>query len=410
MVATDKAVSQYLKQYADPLVHEIIGLTGHWQHVLILPVCGEFPNCLHQLMAQQVNPSVLVIVVVNRPAGHALTDQWFGENQQFIKHCDQQAIERIELTDEVICLSGVAGVDVLMINHNRRPYPANQGVGKARKTAADLALALIDQGRVQLPWIFSTDADVALPESYFQVVHHITADQLACSLPFKHNTDDSSMARWQAAYDFKMRYYQLGIRFIGAAYDYIPLGSTLVVRADVYAKVRGFPVRSAGEDFYLLNKVAKLGGVHQPDHPLIKITARMSERVPFGTGPAVQNIQNEEAAGLAPVYYHPQAFLIIRDWRAQLLAYFSTQQLPQGDHGLNEHWQLEQVLVKSWRQTKTQTRWDQFIHEWLDAFRLLKSVHFLREQYPSVTMADLQELPAYQLMCQQAGNGHMPGH
>jgi len=409
MASTDKAVRQYLEQYADPLVHELGGLTGHWQHVLILPVCGESPDCLKQLMTQHGKPSVLLIVVVNRPAGHELTDQWCSDNQHFIAECYQQSRQRTAITNEVTWLADVAGVDVLLIDHNQQPYKTKEGVGRARKTAADLALALIDQGRVQLPWIFSTDADVELPEDYFQVVHQVAENQLACSLPFHHITDEVRMAKWQAAYDFKMRYYQLGIRCIGASYDYIPLGSTLVVRADAYAKVRGFPVRSGGEDFYLLNKVAKLGGVYQPDLPIIKITARMSERVPFGTGPAVQNIQNEEAAGQSPVYYHPEIFLLIRRWRSQLLAYFHGQVLPVEDHGLNDYWDVAQVLQKSRQQTKTQERWEQFIHEWLDAFRLLKSVHFLREQYPSVPLSELKEMSAYQMICQQAGNGHVPG-
>ncbi len=58
--------------------------------------------------------------------------------------------------------------------------------------------------------------------------------------------------------------------------------------------MRGFPKREAGEDFYLLNKLAKVGTVLElaegPDNEAIRIESRRSDRVPFGTGAAVNRI------------------------------------------------------------------------------------------------------------------------
>ena len=134
MWVADKSVRQYLNHYADPLVHELGSLTGQWEHVLILPVCGESADCLDRLMARQTNPSVLLILVVNRPAGHELTDQWCNENQHLINHIYHQSSAQIDITSDVTWLVDVGGVDVLLIDHNPHPYKANEGVGRARKT------------------------------------------------------------------------------------------------------------------------------------------------------------------------------------------------------------------------------------------------------------------------------------
>ena len=64
------------------------------------------------------------------------------------------------------------------------------------------------------------------------------------------------------------------------------------INAEHYAQSAGFPKLAAGEDFYLLNKLAKIGKIiplkiiNQP----IYIQARISNRTPFGTGPALDKI------------------------------------------------------------------------------------------------------------------------
>jgi len=398
MAHADKAVKQYLSQYTDPMVPDLAQITGQWDHVLIVPVCDEHPDFMRQLMSHQGHELVLLIVVVNRPQKHPRSTDWQLSNHTLVCQWQAAAELLVSISDEVTLLSTVDGFDVLLVDHNLLPYEDHKGVGLARKVAADMALKLVVTGHIKTPWIFSTDADVILPAGYFQVPEQIGGDDLACSLRFQHISTDPQLLALQDAYDFKMYYYQQGIRFIGSAYNYIPLGSTLIIHAEAYAKIRGFPVRSGGEDFYLLNKVAKLGGVFQPEQPVVEINVRMSERVPFGTGPAIRKIRADIEQGQLPLYYHPRIFVILKKWRNQLLDYYHQQQLPVADEGLNECWDMETVLVKAMGQTNSEQRWQQFIHEWLDAFKLLKSVHFLRGRYPSLDRESLLMEPGYALV------------
>ncbi len=82
-----------------------------------------------------------------------------------------------------------------------------------------------------------------------------------------------------------------------------------------YAGVRGYPKRSAGEDFYLLNKICKLAPIKRLLEPTLTIQARPSSRVPFGTGPALQRIVRslaEDPSGNGYLSYHPTCFRITR--------------------------------------------------------------------------------------------------
>ena len=62
--------------------------------------------------------------------------------------------------------------------------------------------------------------------------------------------------------NLSLRYYVAGMKYARSHLTHFhTIGSTMAVRASYYAKVRGFPKREAGEDFYLLNKLAKVGTV-----------------------------------------------------------------------------------------------------------------------------------------------------
>ena len=87
-----------------------------------------------------------------------------------------------------------------------------------------------------------------------------------------------------------MSYYVAGLAMAGSRYAHHSLGSTIAVHAKTYAAVRGYPKRSAGEDFYLLNKICKLAPVERLAGPALSIEARISARVPFGTGPALRRL------------------------------------------------------------------------------------------------------------------------
>ncbi len=370
-----KNIISYLQKYAQAIDLTHFPINNKWQHVLILPVCGESNNCIETVLKNHQESSVLLILILNRPLKHPKSDLWSHENELLKASLYENFSYHLNITDEHILYTHQDFYSVLLLDFNELPFHHNDGVGLARRIGADTACALIAKKIIIEPWIFSTDADVELPHNYFKVISD-KKDSVALSLPFDHVTNNIVLAKHQAIYDFKLKYYQMGVKYIGAAYDYIPLGSTIVVNAEAYAKVRGFPRRSGGEDFYLLNKLAKIGKIEKPVEPVVKIAVRQSDRVPFGTGPAVIKIEQQIDSNTEITFYHPQIFLRLKLWHEEICRYYSNQLLP-SDQVLNKYWKIKDVLTKAQQNANSETRWQQFIHEWFDAFKILKSVHYL---------------------------------
>ncbi|MEZ5472373.1 MAG: hypothetical protein R3E90_11360 [Marinicella sp.] len=392
-----KSIIQYLQSYSygiDTAFFDVLCKSKlSWEYVIIIPVCDESAASIRTVVANVKSSSCLIIVCVNRPEKHTKSLEWQQQNQQLIADLTQSASRVIESNQKHQLLLGLFGVDCLLLDFNQQPFEDKKGVGLARKIAADTALDLIDKGWVNKPWIFSTDADVALPVEYCSVVSDLNDRISALSLRFEHCGSDKRAIYHQSQYDFKLKYYQQGVTVINPKYAYIPLGSTLVINAQAYAKVRGFPSRSGGEDFYILNKLAKVGTVLQPDQPIVGIEIRYSDRVPFGTGPAISQLSQSQQQ---PKYYHPKIFIILKEWRVILLQFIENRQLPGHDYGLNQHWQIEAVLNKALKQFKNNKQWRKFIDDWFDAFKILKSVHFLSEQFLPIEYDILFGMNAYQ--------------
>src|SRR5690606_17786041 len=97
---------------------------------------------------------------------------------------------------------------------------------------------------------------------------------------------------WHALvlYEISLRSYEYGLAYAGSPYAFQTLGSTLALNPAAYAKVRGFPKRLAGEDFYILNKLIKIGPIYLRNDRCLQIKDRPSQRVPFGTGTSVFKI------------------------------------------------------------------------------------------------------------------------
>jgi len=301
--------------------------------------------------------------------------------------------------------------DVLLVDRFSagHQFPPKGGVGHARKTGADLAAYLVHQRRVRSPWIHCSDADVRLPQRYLTcsaaINEESAQDTAALVYPFRHsvvmdNTDDEIMQATQL-YEYSLRYYVAGLSFAGSPYAFHTIGSTMAVNAAHYASVRGFPRRQAGEDFYLLNKLAKVGSIRQlsaeTDCEPIDIAARRSDRVPFGTGAAVGKLMELESPEKEFLLYHPTVFSLLQSWLGSLPAFWqarssdigailSQQALIGGLEELGATAALQHAL----RQSSDARQFKRQMHTWFDAFRTLKLIHYLRDHYlPSISFEAL---------------------
>ena len=88
-------------------------------------------------------------------------------------------------------------------------------------------------------------------------------------------------------YEDYLHYYKKALDYAGFPDSIYTIGSAFAVRADAYVKQGGMNRRQAGEDFYFLNKLTKLGKITEINDAYVYPSARVSDRVPFGTGAAM---------------------------------------------------------------------------------------------------------------------------
>ena len=108
----------------------------------------------------------------------------------------------------------------------------------------------------------------------------------------------AQMFQQQVAIDFYENYlrsYVEGLRFSGSAYAYYSVGSSIVCHRKVIEKCgRVMRKRNAGEDFYFLQEARKNFGEVIELTARVYPSARISDRVPFGTGKAVEKIMQKQ--------------------------------------------------------------------------------------------------------------------
>jgi hypothetical protein len=387
------ALSRYLQRHIESGLPACPVTEEPWRHALVVPAYRESPDTLERLCRLPPGAGrTLVILVLNRPDSDP-----DAESNRALREAVRQ------LPPSGNCPQAADGPHIAALNRRadlychdmeqlQGPCPKAQGVGLARKTGFDIALKWIDEEGIQSEWICSSDADAQLPGDYFLRLQDKAA--VAVCLPFWHAPGPNPRCnRATALYELRLHHYVLGLEYAGSPYAWHSLGSCLAVRAEAYAQVRGFPRRAGGEDFYLLNKLAKVGAVATCPGACIALASRDSERVPFGTGPAVARIGAAGDPSAIPLFYHPRCFEGLRGVLGALprMARAPTAPLPAllAECGLDAPLQqaccavlaslgFDRALDHCRRQGNAPHQFLRQFNQWFDAFRTLKFIHGLR--------------------------------
>ena len=393
-------VAKYLEGYAEP--ESLFGrrFNRPTDHVLVIPAQDESPTLLHGIQPALSGVSAdggrtLCVVVVNATDAH---DCGVHVRNELLLEGLKDRVHAVPLhgRDETPCwYAETEGFDLVVLDRNAEGHrlPRHEGVGLARKIGCDVALAAIRAGSSRAQLIHTSDCDVRLPNDYFAVT--IPRSSAAVVYRFFHEPcGEVEIDEAHARYEAYLRYYVLGLRYAGSAYDFHTIGSCIAMAPRAYAAVRGVPKREAGEDFYLLNKLAKVGRIHRAVSTPIAIRARTSLRVPFGTGRATYDIAKDAAAYRI---YNPRVFELLKVWLDTFVALDNTSPTeaydemyrqaasavePQGRDCLRAAL-LSVDAPKAFREAAAQSadrsvrrKW---LHDWFDAFRTLKFVHALRD-------------------------------
>jgi hypothetical protein len=397
---TDKAVSKYLARHAEPESRAADAVAGEFAHALVIPAYGEGQSLFDTVGSVPRGPrgDTLLVVVLNSRAD--APPEKHAANAAARERLRGTASETRDLQAEhPVSVLGYPNGRVVLIDRALPGHylPEGQGVGLARKIGNDLLLRLHAEGRLLSPWLHNTDADVILPNDYFDQTQPIAPDGNAAALYFfEHRfSDDASLALAGRLYEISLRYYTLGLAWCGSPYAYQAMGSCLAIRPDAYARVHGFPERNATEDFYILNKLAKVGTIVRLAGTPVLLEGRLSDRVPIGTGKALSKLVASRRALSGFRLYHPLVFAHVAAWLRVLAdtarsggrieraleqlprenPFFRTDLLIETLERMGAFPAIRQAIERS-SEPGTMLR---AFHTWFDSFRTLKLIHALRD-------------------------------
>jgi len=179
----------------------------------------------------------------------------------------------------------------------------NLGVGWARKVAMDA----IQDGANDRDIIITLDGDTRFNAGYFSSIktnfkEHTTA--VGLSVPYYHKLSGSEHEdRAILRYEIYMRNYAINLWRIGNPYHFTALGSAMAIPVSSYRAIGGMTPKKSGEDFYFLQKLVKYGELLTWNEEKVYPAARFSDRVFFGTGPAMIKGNRGDWESY-PVYHH----------------------------------------------------------------------------------------------------------
>ena len=262
------------------------------------------------------------------------------------------------------------------------------GVGLARKIGMDEAIRRFNELNfngllvcfdgdcvVNKNYLIELEKYASVPESYNAICLHFEHDLTI--------EQDETLNKGIIYYELFLRYYKEILGYCGFPYSFHTIGSSMAVKATIYCKAGGMNKRKAGEDFYFLTKVFPYGKIIELNTAIVYPSARISTRVPFGTGRAQQNFiekQNEE--------YTTYAFRSFEDLRqffaTDLYATeFDFNTFPQTLKQFLPEAVLKNKLTEIKNNTTSKQQFQKRFFDWFDGFMILKFVHFIRDNYYS---------------------------
>lgn len=326
--------------------------------------------------------SIEVVVVINQPENaepevHILNKNCFKQAKQW---SDQNSSHQLQF-------------HILFCNDLPKKHA---GVGLARKIAMDEAVRRFELVKNPKGIIACFDADSTCDTNYLVELYnhfHNHPKTPACSIYFEHPLNGKLDSRiYQAITDYELflRYYIQGLRFAGFPMAFHTIGSSMAVRSDAYQKQGGMNRRKAGEDFYFLQRIFRLGNFTELNTTRIIPSPRVSDRVPFGTGKAVADWQSEQKLDA----YDPKVFIDLKTFIKHVPRFFAKnvkeilKDLPKSINEFLLQNDFEHELNRIKRSSKSSEAFQKSFFHWFDGFKVLKYIHFARDRYfPNISIA-----------------------
>ena len=331
---------------------------------IALPVLDEMerlPLLIESVQNQSVQDFQL-IVCVNQ------SESWW-DNPLKIEICkdNQLAISYLQsLNDERITIIDKS-------SQGKGWLPKAHGIGVARKLLIDHISSVAESNDI----IISMDADTVFNHKYFSSIAenlHLNPAASAIAVPYYHQLlGENGLDRAILRYEIYMRSYAINMWRIKSPYSFTALGSAIALPVWAYKAVGGMTPKLSGEDFYFLQKIVKSGRLLHWNVEFVYPATRLSDRVFFGTGPALSKGISGDWQSY-PIYSYQLFDLIATTTNAFKILFTKDVVTPLDDFLFDKFGELPWRKLR--QNFKTEAHFVRACHEKIDGLRILQ---FLKE-------------------------------
>jgi len=252
------------------------------------------------------------------------------------------------------------------------------GVGYARKVLFDHITDHSEDKDI----VISLDADTTFGNKYFSEIRKLFRcfpKSAGLMTPYYHRlTGDEVVDRAILRYEIFMRCYMLNLSDIGSPYNFTALGSAMAIPIYALKAVEGITPYSSGEDFYLAQKLRKYSNLLLWLPETVFPSARLSDRVAFGTGPAlIKGVNNNWNS--YPIY-PPAAFEPLKKTFSLFPKLFNNDCPTPIDEFLNRVFPSQNIWQPLRNNFKTEQQFIKASHQKIDGLRTLQCLRFFEKE------------------------------
>lgn len=282
------------------------------------PISDDMPNCNIAIVipcfnekniANTINSIATCIQPQNNIALIVVVNHAENTSKSIIKQNTETVTELKALSTQ---LPNWLHLNVIYVQNLPKKHA---GAGWARKIGMDCAISLFDRNNNENGIIVSLDADCVVAPNYLtEIEKYFSANskQIAATVYFEHISEQLALTPAIVLYELYMRYYKHALAWCGFPNSIYTIGSCFAVKAKAYIAQGGMNRKKAGEDFYFLHKLMPMGEIGEINSTTVYPLARLSDRVPFGTGPVLKKyLEGERDLELT---YPLDAFIILKEF------------------------------------------------------------------------------------------------
>lgn len=355
---------------------------------IVIPLYMEYPDFYQTLSSLKTSIDCItekktfrIICVVNNKK----------EDSATVKENNQKTIKMLKNQDLEFPIAQNLYIDVLDCSSIGFEIPSNQGVGYCRKIGMDYAV------KTGSKLIACLDGDTLVSKNYCSVLLDFACKKnpYAALIPFKHQqSEDIEQQKAIKVYEAFMHKHSNNLQKTGTIYYQIALGPTIVCSSKAYIAVGGMNQKLAAEDFYFLqslvkNKASTLDVLDCFVYP----SARISYRVPFGTGQAISSLCQKSLNSKEELYktgYPLLAYNIISDFIQSMkhccktrvfgddLIAFLKETVPE-IHPFLQDENFYNIWKKLLLNNKKTENLERAFQCWFDGLKIIRLIHFVEE-------------------------------